>query len=146
MKSFAAACALVAVSSAFEAEFIRGCQTGIFVQNEEQFEDYSCEMVGVPQSWEAAIEMSRPMMAMLEGMNKGKMPPTVAFLFDNIDTIGHLASVMNKEYDGGEFCKGLIFAKEGAALAMNLAQMWMTPAVDAPVQQKALAVEKRMRH
>ena len=45
MKSatFAFAATFVATSaSAFDPEFMRGAQTGMFLTSEDQFEDYSC--------------------------------------------------------------------------------------------------------
>ena len=42
--SFTAIAALAAISSvnAWDPEFMRGAQTGMFLTSDEQFEDYSC--------------------------------------------------------------------------------------------------------
>ena len=44
MKKFATLAIVAAASqaNAFNAEFMRGAQTGMFLTSEDQFEDYSC--------------------------------------------------------------------------------------------------------
>ena len=43
MKSFAiAALAGASVNAAFNAEFIKGAQSGIFLKSEDQIEDFQC--------------------------------------------------------------------------------------------------------
>ena len=45
MKTFAGIAAMAATAStvsAFDPEFLRGAQTGMFLQSEEQFKDYDC--------------------------------------------------------------------------------------------------------
>ena len=42
MKTFVGVAALAASASAFDAEFLRGAQTGMFLTSEEQFLDYDC--------------------------------------------------------------------------------------------------------
>ena len=46
MKIFAGIAAIAATAStvsAFDPEFLRGAQTGMFLTSEEQFQDYECE-------------------------------------------------------------------------------------------------------
>ena len=46
MKTFAGIAAIAATAStvsAFDPEFLRGAQTGMFLTSEEQFQDYECE-------------------------------------------------------------------------------------------------------
>ena len=47
MKTFTALACMAAASTvnAWDAEFMRGAQTGMFLSGEDQFEDYSCPSV-----------------------------------------------------------------------------------------------------
>ena len=71
MKTFTAVVALAAVSSvqAFDGEFMRGAQTGIFITNEEQFEDYSCPRPMTPMPVQNFVNMAMPMKMMAQNMN-----------------------------------------------------------------------------
>ena len=78
MKSFAIA-AIVAVSSvnAFDAEFMRGAQTGAFLTSEDQFEDYSCPPARPSKQIQQYLDMAAPMAMMMKNMNKGESNPLV---------------------------------------------------------------------
>ena len=78
MKSFAIA-ALVAASSvnAFDAEFMRGAQTGAFLTSEDQFEDYSCPPAKPNKQIQMYLDMGEPMILMMKNMNKGESNPVL---------------------------------------------------------------------
>ena len=44
-----------------------------------------------------------------------------------ISTISEIASVFFGEYDGGDFCSGLIFGKDGAAMMLKIAETFIGP-------------------
>ena len=46
MKTFALALT-AAAAQAMSAEFIRGCETGIFIMSEDQMKDYACPEVEI---------------------------------------------------------------------------------------------------
>jgi hypothetical protein len=91
-----------------EEDFFSGMKTGIFIQTEQQLEDYSCPM---PVSGDM-VKQAEAMMPMVKEMTKS-MPS--AHIFESMFELTHQGAVIYSlfmtEYDGGEYCKGLIFAK-----------------------------------
>ena len=71
MKTFTAIAALGAVASvnAWDPEFMRGAQTGMFLTSEDQFEDYSCPAAKVAPKMQAYIDMAQPMKMMMQNMH-----------------------------------------------------------------------------
>ena len=82
--------------------------------NESQMDDYSCPEVQITQQIQQYMDMVLPMKMMFENMNKGQHNPAVDFIEKSTHEIGMLYSLMGDDYDGGDFCKGLIFS-HGAA-------------------------------
>ena len=110
---------LVASSLAFSAEFLQGCETGIFLGDESQFQDYSCPMPIVAPQAKMYLDMFLPFKGMIEGMNQGQKLPALEAVSKVTAQIGILYSLFNTDYDSGEFCKGLIFSKELATIFMT---------------------------
>ena len=79
MRTFAFALT-VAATQALSAEFIRGCETGIFIMNEEQMRDYACPDVEITPQVQTYMDMVLPMKMMFENMNKGAHNPMVDLL------------------------------------------------------------------
>lgn len=65
------------------------------------------------------LDMIAPMKGMIEGMNQGKHMPALDTLNQMTKQLAILYSLFYTEYDGGDFCKGLIFAKEIATIFMT---------------------------
>ena len=63
MKSIAAIASVAAVSTvnAFDPEFIRGAQTGMFLSSDDQFEDYSCPPATISKQIQQYMDMAKPM-------------------------------------------------------------------------------------
>ena len=70
----------MAASQAISSEFIRGCETGIFITSEDQMSDYVCPEVVIPEQVKTYIDMIMPMKMMMENMNKGQHNPMVDFI------------------------------------------------------------------
>merc|ERR1712151_636624 len=119
MKTFALALT-AAAASAMSAEFIRGCETGIFIMNEDQMKDYSCSEVEITQEVQGYMGMIMPMKMMFQNMNQGKPNPMLDFVDKSTHQIGMLYSLFSDEYDGGDFCQGLIFSHEAGQLLLNV--------------------------
>ena len=114
MKTFAGIAAIAVTAStvsAFDPEFLRGAQTGMFLTSEEQFQDYECETPKPDAKIQQYIDMVAPMMMMMKNMNK-----VDNLMMDNaleaIQAFGKISAVFDENYEGGEFCKGLLFSKE----------------------------------
>merc|ERR1711982_314834 len=117
MKTFALA---LTAAAAMSAEFIRGCETGIFIMNEDQMKDYSCSEVEITQEVQGYMGMIMPMKMMFQNMNQGKPNPMLDFVDKSTHQIGMLYSLFSDEYDGGDFCQGLIFSHEAGQLMLNV--------------------------
>lgn len=103
---------LLATATAYSSEFIQGAETGIFLGDEESFADYSCPLPKMDQTAKGWIEMINPVKMMMENMNGGKPSPFMDSLTAITKQLAILYSLFWGEYDGGDFCQGLIFAKE----------------------------------
>ena len=119
MRTFALAM-MMASSQAISSEFINGCQTGIFITSEEQMNDYACPEVVIPEQVKTFMDMIAPMKMMMENMNKGQHNPMVDFIDTSSQQIGRIYALFSDDYDGGEFCKGLIFSHEAGQLVLTV--------------------------
>merc|ERR1712083_1288676 len=119
MRPFALAMT-VAATSAMSSEFIRGCETGIFIMSEDQMSEYACSEVEISREVHGYIDMITPMKMMFQNMNKGQSNPMIDFVDKSTHQIGMLYSLFSDEYDGGDFCQGLIFSHEAGQLMLNV--------------------------
>ena len=88
--------------------------------SESQMEDYSCPDIVITQQVQTYMDMVLPMKMMFENMNKGVHNPMVDLVEKSTHQIGRLYSLFGEDYDGGDFCKGLLFSHEAAQLVLNL--------------------------
>ena len=101
-----------AVANAFSGEFFSGCQTGIFITSDDQFDDYSCPEPVVSPQVLSYINMIEPAKMMFENMNQGQKSPAFDWISGSSKQIAKVISVFGEYYDGGEFCQGLIISHE----------------------------------
>ena len=123
MKTFAGIAAMAITAStvsAWDPEFLRGAQTGIFLTSDEQFEDYSCEAATVDPKIQTYIDMAAPMKMMMANMNKGQPNPMLDNALDAVQAFGKISFIFDESYDGGEFCKGLLFSKEASRVVFKI--------------------------
>ena len=119
MKTAYVSALLTASALAMSPEFLQGAETGIFLGDETQFKDYSCAMPVVAPEAKMYLDMITPFKGMLEGMNQGKHIAALDTLSQVTKQLAILYSLFYTEYDGGDFCKGLILSKELATIAMT---------------------------
>ena len=74
--------------------------------------------------------MALPMKAMMSSMNQGKPNPTIDMAFEFAQAGAKMMSVFSAEYDGGEFCQGLLFAKDASKVVFKMGSWMMTPKTD----------------
>ena len=55
--------------------------------------------------------MATPMKAMFDSMNQDGPSPLIDVMFNGIIGMVNIQAIFNEEYEGGEFCRGLIFSK-----------------------------------
>ena len=46
--------------------------------------------------------------------------PSLKLAFDDVFTFGKLAAILTETYDGGDFCQGLLLARNLPTLAMGI--------------------------
>ena len=73
------------------------------------------------------IDMAMPMKAMLTGMSQGKPNAGLDIAFEFAMTAAKMMSVFSGSYDGGEFCKGLLFSKDASKVVYKIGSFMMTP-------------------
>ena len=129
-KALAAAAMLQLTQAAPSGDFFQGAQTAIFLRDAEDFADYSCPMPEMSEDIERYVNMIEPVKMMMGGnkkTKKGQEPeeanPMVAML-DKLtsytEQVGIIMSVMNEDYEGGDFCQGLTATFEAKSIAMQL--------------------------
>ena len=130
MKTILATAALATLSqAAINSDFMQGFQTGAFITNERDFEDYSCpepEPSDKVNQYLGMYNMAKNMMG--GGMNKKKSTSASVEEEDNIfdkldnyiDQISVLVSIFSPDYDGGDFCAGLTAGFEGRTVAQGM--------------------------
>merc|ERR1712166_1174737 len=120
-KFFATTSVLFCAVSAQGQDFFQGVQTGVFLQSEAEFSDYQCPLPEILDSVKSMEDMITPMKLMAQNMTPDHKPIPI------LDTLEHFAhqavvlySLFTTDYDAGEFCKGLIFAKEVSVILMQV--------------------------
>lgn len=139
MKYAFASALLVASATAFSPEFMQGCQTGVFLADEQSFKDYSCPSPTLDPSAKMWIDMIVPMKSMMEGMNEGKPVPAMETLTHVTKQLSIVYSLFWSEYDGGDFCQGLIFSKEVSAVFWTFGKEAVSSFMDSGEEHKAVA-------
>lgn len=106
-------------------DFIKGFETGIMLRTDSHaLRDYSCPR---PESSDDGGLMQRlnsliaPMKLMAAMMKEERLDQTVAQLDIFVTGMYNMMNVFQGDYDAGDFCKGLIFGKDGSAMLYNIA-------------------------
>ena len=66
------------------------------------------------------IDMAGPMKIMMTNMNKGQPNPMVDNALEAVEAFGKISALMDEDYEGGEFCKGLLFSKEATKVLWKI--------------------------
>merc|ERR1712157_575846 len=80
----------------------------------------SCSEVEITPEVQGYMGMIAPMKMMMQNMNKGQPNPMLDFIDKSTHQIAMLYSLFSDEYDGGDFCQGLIFSHEAGQLMLNV--------------------------
>ena len=128
MKTFAiAALAGASVNAAFNAEFIKGAQSGIFLKSEDQIEDFQCQPALVDPKIQQILAMAPAMEMMMNGMSKGAKPsPMIDVALELAESFGKVIFLFADDFEQSDFCKGLLFSTEASKVVMELGQMAVT--------------------
>ena len=67
-------------------------------------------------------------MKLMAGMSQdAKISSIIGALEVFVGSISEIASVFLGDYDGGDFCSGLIFGKDGAVMMLQIAETFIGP-------------------
>ena len=108
----------------------------MFIQSEEQFQDYDCEAPTVDPKIQQYIDMAEPMKMMMANMNKGQPNPLLDNALDAVRAFGKVSALFDEDYEGGEFCKGLLFSKEASRVIFKVGQAMINQKKDEPVSEQ----------
>ena len=107
----------------FSTDFIKGIQTGTFITNEKSLADYQCpepEISSRVENYQTRYNMAKGVLAPKKSSRASRDSPVTdsgPTLFDKIDQFSDqlaiVMSVTEKDYEGGDFCAGLIVGFEG---------------------------------
>ena len=130
-KTIVAATAFTAVNAGINADFMQGVQTGAFIGNPAQFDDYSCpepELSSKVEGYFNMYNMAKNMMkpkSTKKSVKSSEPEEKSVDIFSKIDMyadqIGVIMSVMDPEYEGGDFCAGLTLGFEGRRVGQGMA-------------------------
>ena len=86
------------------------------------------------------------MKMMVQNMNKGEPMPMLDLAFDAAKSAGIVMTLFSDSYDGGEFCRGLLFSKEASKVVYKIGNMMMAPSDEKKItNSKKLALESRLQ-
>ena len=134
------------------SDFITGFETGAFIRNDGgAFADYSCpkpEIVNNHNFLGQINDMIAPM-KLMAGMVKGqdeKLSSVIGVVETFLLSINEMTAILGGNYDGGDFCSGLIFGKDSATMLTEIAvRFTLTPPDDhnpalklTPAQQEVI--------
>ena len=64
--------------------------------------------------------MIGPMKMMMANMNKGEPNPMLDNAVEMVQSFGKISAIFDDSYEGGEFCKGLLFSKEASKVLWKI--------------------------
>ena len=106
-----------------DGEFLQGFETGILIRSDARaFKEFSCP---TPESDNAMISQIQQIITPLKlaaSMSKQEKMTTIIHQLETFVTaLNDMTSVFTETYDGGDFCKGLIFGRDGANMLYEVA-------------------------
>merc|ERR1712061_557173 len=66
------------------------------------------------------------MAMMVKNMKNGEPTPWLDMVIETSSSFGKISSIFDENYDGGEFCKGLLLAKEASFVISKLGSKIMS--------------------
>ena len=110
----------------FSDDFVSGFESGIFLRTKEDREEYGCPE---PKSDGAAMMGLPDMMTPLKMMGAFVQDQNIKAVVDIvgvfIESVSQLMAVFMNQYEGDDFCSGLIFGSNGAQMLVNIAKTFM---------------------
>ena len=123
MKSFAVAMLAASSVSAFNTDFISGAQKGFFLESEKQIKDFKCQPAEVSNNVQKVVSVVNVAEMMMKSVKKGAAKtsnPTYNLAIDAVTSYGKISYLLDAEYEGSQFCKGLLLAHEFERIVTKL--------------------------
>ena len=142
MKSCLTIAATATLASAgFSNEFIKGMQTGAFITAARQLDDYNCPEPEIDPKAEKGLNMLNMAKNFMPKGGKAqkeevdtsakktfgsssktaqKEPDMFDKIDDYADQLVTIYSVMSRQYEGGDFCQGIIVGYEGRSVGQDV--------------------------
>ena len=118
--------AFPASANILSGDFMTGFESGIFLRkSEDQYNEYGCEQGSIKiEEFRKVKEMLPAVKNIVGVMNKDdkeleNMLESLVVFVDNLDA---LIGVFDADYNGGDFCCGLIFGYTGSNLLYKIAE------------------------
>ena len=125
MKTAAFSAIAVASASALSSEFTSGFTKGIFMKDQAQFDAFECPAAVMPEDLSNILNMVQPMMNMMKGMNKdGADNDTIEKIVQAGTEYAKVMAIFN-DYEGGDFCQGLLASKEAQSVMYKVMAKFM---------------------
>jgi hypothetical protein len=108
-------------------EFIQGFETGILLREDARaLRDYSCPRPELENSLvQQASSLIAPMKMMAAMMKEEKLDKTVSQIDLFVTSMSDMMGVFAGDYDAGDFCRGLVFGKDGSAMLYGIAMRFV---------------------
>lgn len=107
-------------------EFASGVQTGVFGEvGDDALVDYSCPELApfmVRSSVHKYVAMASPVYNSAKYVLGRTHAPLMDLAYNSAESLDQALSVFGALYDGGDFCKGLLYSKIATEAAMNFAE------------------------
>ena len=109
------------------AEFSKGIQTGIFAEDADGdgFADYSCPEMQpfmVRSQVHRYVAMASPVYKTIKYVSGKNWTPLLDLMYKSAENLDQGLAVFGAFYDGGDFCKGLVYSQIATKTAMNFAE------------------------
>ncbi len=116
-------CVTIASAAKMQGEFLKGFETGILVRSDERaFKDFSCPPAETASdAINKLVDMMGPV-KMAATLSGNPQLQTVTHQLETfVNAMRDMTGVFKNSYDGGDFCKGLIFGRDGANMLYEIA-------------------------
>ena len=111
-------------------EFLQGFDTGILVRSDNRaFKDFQCPIPDVRnEGLKKLNQLTGPMKMAATFANNDQLTALTNSLETFVSSMQDMMGVFNADYDGGDFCKGLIFGRDGSNMLYEVAQTFVDDA------------------
>lgn len=103
-------------------DFVQGFESGIFLRTAEDLQEYGCPEARPVGPFGNLKEMLAPLKAMGAFFPDKNVESILSTVDVFANSISQLLSVFSNNYEGDDFCSGLIFGSNGAQMLVNIAR------------------------